>query len=74
MTVAECPLEEWRQIVAVAVTEAKQGNPRARDFLAQYLLGRPGEETHRLHQLAVEEEAGLDPVSKEAMMARLLDV
>ncbi len=67
-------MEEWRQIVAVAVREAKLGDPKARDFLAQYLLGRPGEETHRLHQLAVEDEAGLDPVTKDATMARLLDV
>lgn len=32
-------LEDWHQIVTRAVTDAKQGDARARDWLARYLIG-----------------------------------
>jgi hypothetical protein len=33
------PLEDWREIVAKAVKDAKAGNARARDWLSKHLLG-----------------------------------
>jgi hypothetical protein len=33
------PLADWRAIVGKAVADAKAGNPRAREWLAKYLLG-----------------------------------
>ncbi len=37
-TLASCPLEAWRDIVARAVEDAKQGDAKARQFLADHLL------------------------------------
>ena len=39
----ECPLEIWRAICRRAVADALAGDPRARDWLARYLLGNPAE-------------------------------
>lgn len=49
-------LEDWKEIVRRAVESAKLGNPKARDWLAKYLvdgIGKP------LFQLAVREREGL---------------
>jgi hypothetical protein len=48
-------LEDWKEIVRRAVESAKLGNPKARDWLAKYLvdgIGKP------LFQLAVRERQG----------------
>lgn len=37
VTRAVCSLDEWREIVAKAVTMAKAGDPRARDWLGRVL-------------------------------------
>ena len=37
-TIGECTVEAWREIVAKAVADAREGNRYARDFLAKYLL------------------------------------
>jgi hypothetical protein len=58
------PLERWRTIVNRAATEAEQGNARAREFLAGYLVGRPREDG--LLKLAAREAAGTDPVTAAA--------
>ena len=34
-------LEDWRDVVVQAMTMAKAGDPQARAWLAQYLMGRP---------------------------------
>jgi hypothetical protein len=49
------PLETWREICQAAVAAAKDGDPRARDWLARYLLG---EEPTRLVVLAADEAGG----------------
>src|SRR5437016_5305664 len=32
-------LDDWREVVGKAVTDAKAGNAKARDWLSKYLLG-----------------------------------
>lgn len=32
---------EWREIIRKAVEQAKRGDPRAREWLAHYLMGKP---------------------------------
>ena len=51
-----CPPEKWRAIVDRAVTDAKDGDPKARDWLARYLIGdKPG----TLAELAMKEQRGI---------------
>jgi hypothetical protein len=65
-----CPPETWREIVEKAVWQARAGNEKAREWLASYLVGKPVHEATTLHALAVEEEAGSDPVAIEAKARR----
>ena len=37
-TIGGCSLDDWSEIVAKAVQDAREGNRYARDFLARYLL------------------------------------
>ena len=69
-----CSAEDWKQIVERAVTDAKDGDGRARSWLGQYLVGRVETGVELLHQLAVEEEAGSDPVGQEAARRRQVDL
>jgi hypothetical protein len=39
----ECPPETWRAICRRAVLDAQEGDAKARDWLARYLLGNPAE-------------------------------
>ena len=41
ITLSAVTYQDWREIVKKAVTQAKRGNPQARKFLADYLLGPP---------------------------------
>ena len=36
-----CTFDVWREIVAKAVEQAKQGDARARQWLSDYLVGKP---------------------------------
>src|SRR5581483_7105076 len=66
-----CSLDDSREIVHKAVTDAKGGNWRARDFLAKYLLG----DAPVLSDLVAWDEAGYDPVDGkvgDADLKRLL--
>ncbi len=36
-----CPLGAWRQIVELAVTQAQNGQEKAREWLASFLVGKP---------------------------------
>ncbi len=65
-----CPPATWREIVEKAVWQARAGNEKAREWLASYLVGKPIAEAATLHALAVEEEAGSDPVALEAKARR----
>jgi len=40
----EVPLETWRAICLRAVADAKKGDAKAREWIAKYLLGAPGEQ------------------------------
>ncbi len=53
---AAVTLDTWRQIVDRAVTDATNGDAKARDWLAKYLIG---EEPTSLVQLAADERAGV---------------
>jgi len=64
-----CPPETWRAIVESAVRDAGQGDRYAREWLASYLMGRPSGDAVTLHQLAVNELAGSDPVERDAAIA-----
>jgi hypothetical protein len=68
-----CPPDAWREIVKRAVEDAKAGDPKARDWLAAYLVGRPASSALTLHKLAVEEHGNSDPVTRDAMMHSLFD-
>ena len=61
-----CPPEAWRQIVELAVKQAKNGQEKAREWLASFLVGKPVHAAPTLHGLAVEEETGTDPVASDA--------
>ena len=60
-TIAACGLEDWREIVARAVVDAKKGDGGARRFIAQYLLGS----APVLSDLAAWDEAGFDPADEK---------
>jgi hypothetical protein len=49
------PLDTWREICQKTVDAAKAGDPKARDWLARYLIGR---EPMKLLALAADENAG----------------
>ncbi len=68
---AVCTPAEWGEIVGRAVADAKEGDPKAREWLAVYLLGRPEQTAPTLHQLAVDEEAAVDPVAEDAFLRSL---
>ena len=40
-TISSVKLSDWREIVQKAVEQAKRGNPAARKWLSDYLLGPP---------------------------------
>ncbi len=52
-----CPPERWKEIVQRAVEDAKGGDPKAREWLAGYLVGRPSD-VMSLESLAVRERQG----------------
>ena len=41
VTLSAVSLSDWREIVKKAVEQAKRGNPSARKWLSDYLLGLP---------------------------------
>src|SRR5262245_10415715 len=49
------PLETWREICQATVERAKAGDPKARDWLARYLIG---EKPPKLLDLAADELTG----------------
>jgi hypothetical protein len=51
-------LETWREICRATVERAKAGDPKARDWLARYLIG---EKPMKLISLAADEQAAHSP-------------
>jgi hypothetical protein len=58
------PMEAWRAVVAKALEQAQNGNPKSRAWLGAYLIGRPTGDA--LLTLAAAEMAGYDPVEGKA--------
>jgi len=55
-------LEEWRSIVVATVTAAKTGDPSARAWLAQYLVGKPAATAPAPLTVVVQQLSGHDPL------------
>jgi hypothetical protein len=52
---AACPLEEWQAIVGRAVTDAKGGDAKAREWLGRYLVGDPATKAPAPLQVVVQQ-------------------
>ena len=55
-------LEDWRDVVNNAKTAAKAGDPQARAWLAQYLMGRPEGKAPTPLTVVVQQLNGADPL------------
>ena len=55
-------LEDWRDVVNNAKTAAKAGDPQARAWLAQYLMGRPEAKAPTPLNIVVQQLNGADPL------------
>jgi hypothetical protein len=55
-------LEDWRDVVNGAKTAAKAGDPQARAWLAQYLMGRPEGKAPTPLNIVVQQLNGSDPL------------
>lgn len=55
-------LDDWRDVVAGALQEAKGGDPQARTWLAQYLVGKPESKAPTALTVVVNQLNGVDPV------------
>lgn len=65
-------LDDWRDVVAQTLQLAKQGDPQARAWLAQYLVGRPEGKAPTPMTVVVNQWAGRDPVA-ERLAKPLID-
>jgi hypothetical protein len=55
-------LDDWREVVTGAVQAAKGGDPQARAWLGQYLVGRPESKAPTALNVVVNQLQGRDPV------------
>lgn len=55
-------LDDWREVVTGALGLAKSGDPAARAWLAQYLVGRPAAKAPAPLTVIVQQLNGADPV------------
>ena len=55
-------LDDWRDVVSGALQAAKAGDPSARAWLGQYLVGRPGATAPTPLTVVVQQLNGADPV------------
>jgi hypothetical protein len=66
-------LDDWREVVSGAVQAAKGGDPQARNWLAQYLVGRPESKAPTPLTVVVNQLNGtdklLDTLANDAYMA-----
>lgn len=65
-------LEDWRDVVAGTLQLAKQGDPQARAWLAQYLVGKPEAKAPTPLTVVVNQWSGKDPVA-ERLAKPLID-
>ena len=57
-----CPPETWRQICDRAVQDARNGDPKARDWLGRYVVGEPKLSAPAPVVALVQAITGADPV------------
>ena len=55
-------LNDWRSVVNGALQAAKAGDPQARNWLGQYLIGRPEGKAPTPLNIVVQQLSGADPV------------
>ena len=55
-------LNDWRGVVTGALQAAQGGDPQARNWLAQYLVGRPEGKAPTPMNIVVQQLNGLDPL------------
>lgn len=55
-------LNDWRSVVSGALQAAKAGDPQARNWLAQYLIGKPEGTAPTPMSIVVQQLSGADPV------------
>lgn len=55
-------LDDWRDVVQGALQEAKGGDPQARTWLAQYLVGKPETKAPAAMTVVVNQLNGVDPL------------
>lgn len=58
-------LDDWRDVVAGTLQLAKQGDPQARAWLAQYLVGKPEMKAPTPLTVVVNQWSGKDPVAEK---------
>ena len=58
-------LDDWRDVVAGALQAAKGGDPAARAWLAQYLVGKPETKAPSALTVVVQQWSGGDPVAEK---------
>lgn len=54
------------------MADARGGDAKAREWLTQYLVGKPDKEALRLSKLAAEEETGVDPLAGDVSHASMM--
>jgi hypothetical protein len=76
VVISACTPETWKEIVDRAVVDAKAGDAKAREWLAGYVIGRPGQTAPTLRQMAIDAAAGnVDGISQnEIMIASFRDI
>ena len=55
-------LDDWRGVVTGALQAARGGDPQARNWLAQYLVGRPDSKVPTPLNILVQQLSGSDPL------------
>jgi hypothetical protein len=69
-----CSPETWREIAEKATVDARNGDAKAREWLASYLVGKPEGLAPTLKRLAIEDAAGIeDGISKNDIFTVELD-
>lgn len=58
-------LDDWRDVVAGALQAAKGGDPAARTWLGQYLVGKPETKAPSALTVVVQQWSGGDPVAEK---------
>ena len=57
-------LDDWRDVVAGALNSAKEGDPQARAWLAQYLVGKPETKAPTPLTVLVQQLNDADPIAE----------